>query len=113
MCNREKSDRRGGAILQPLGIPEYPWEVVGIDYIFANLPKSNIHCYTYALLWFVTLIKWLTLFHVTRKSLHKIQHVYLSVIVTDYMVSLRLLCLTNKKETSCLLGRFGRALWER
>jgi len=43
------------------------------------------------LLWFVTYLKWLTLFHATRKSLLKSQHVYLSIIVIDYMVFLKLL----------------------
>ena len=32
ICNRAKPDRRGGASLQPLGIPEYTWKIVGIDY---------------------------------------------------------------------------------
>jgi hypothetical protein len=40
-----KLDRRRGAALQPLGIPEYPWEIVGIDYI-TDLPKSGIDSYT-------------------------------------------------------------------
>ena len=39
VCNRAKPDRRGGAALQPLGIPKYPWEIVGIDYV-TDLPKS-------------------------------------------------------------------------
>ena len=37
-----KSDRRGGASLQPLGIPEYPWEIIGIHY-FIDLPKSCLY----------------------------------------------------------------------
>ena len=45
VCNRAKPNRRGGAALQPLGIPEYPWEIVGIDYV-ADLPKSGIDGYT-------------------------------------------------------------------
>ena len=32
VCCRAKLDRKGGAALQPLGIREYPWEIVGIDY---------------------------------------------------------------------------------
>ena len=31
--------------MQPLGIPEYPWEIVGIDYV-TDLPKSSINGYT-------------------------------------------------------------------
>jgi hypothetical protein len=30
--------------LQPLGIPEYPWEIVGIDYV-TDLPKSGTDGY--------------------------------------------------------------------
>jgi hypothetical protein len=37
VCNKVKPDRRGGADLQPLGIPKYPWEIVGIDYV-TDLP---------------------------------------------------------------------------
>jgi hypothetical protein len=40
ICNRAKPDRKGGASLQPLGVPEYPWEIVGIDYV-TDLPKSG------------------------------------------------------------------------
>ena len=40
VCNRAKPDRRGGASLQPLGIPEYPWEIIRIDY-FIDLPKRG------------------------------------------------------------------------
>jgi hypothetical protein len=44
-CNRMKPDRKGEATLQPLRIPEYPWEIVGIDYV-TDLPKSGIDAYT-------------------------------------------------------------------
>ena len=40
VCNRAKLDRRGGSSLQPLGIPEYPWEIIEIDYV-ADLPESG------------------------------------------------------------------------
>ena len=53
ICNRAKPDRRGGASLQPFGIPEYPWEIVGIDYV-TDLPKSGLYGHTIVLLWFVT-----------------------------------------------------------
>ena len=42
ICNRAKPDRRGGASLQPLGIPEYPCEIVGIDYV-TDFPKSCLY----------------------------------------------------------------------
>ena len=45
VCNRAKPDRRGGAALQPLGIPEYRREIVGIDYV-TDLPKSGTDGYT-------------------------------------------------------------------
>ncbi len=45
VCNRAKPDRRGGVALQPLGIPDYPWEIVGIDYVI-ELPKSGTDGYT-------------------------------------------------------------------
>jgi hypothetical protein len=43
--DRAKPDRRGVADLQPLGIPEYPWEIVGDDYVI-GLPKSGSFGYT-------------------------------------------------------------------
>ncbi len=45
VCKRAKPDRRGGAALQPLGIPEYSWEIVGIYYVI-DLPKSGTYGYT-------------------------------------------------------------------
>ena len=42
ICIRAKPDRRGGASLQPLRIPEYPWDIVGIDYV-TDLPKSGLY----------------------------------------------------------------------
>jgi hypothetical protein len=45
ICTRAKPDRRGGASLQPLGISEYPWENVGIDYV-TDLPKSGLYGHT-------------------------------------------------------------------
>jgi hypothetical protein len=50
--NRAKPDRRGGATLQTLGTLEYPWEIVGIDYV-TDLPKSGLYGYTTVFLWFV------------------------------------------------------------
>jgi len=41
---RAKSDRRGGVSLQLLGIPEYAWEIIGIDYV-TDLPKSGTSSY--------------------------------------------------------------------
>jgi hypothetical protein len=43
--NRAKPDRRGGATLHPLEIPEYPLEVIEFDCII-DLHKSGIHDYT-------------------------------------------------------------------
>ena len=44
ICNRAKPDQRGGASLQPLGIPEYPWKIVRIVYV-TNLSKSGANGY--------------------------------------------------------------------
>ncbi len=42
ICNKAKPDRIVGTSLQPLGIPEYPWEIVGIDYV-TDLPKRGLY----------------------------------------------------------------------
>jgi hypothetical protein len=44
VCKRAKPDRKGGAALQPLGLLDYPWKIVGIDYV-TNLPKSGTYGY--------------------------------------------------------------------
>jgi hypothetical protein len=49
VCNRANPDRKEGAALQPLGIPEYPWEINGIDYV-TDLPKRGIDGYTVVLI---------------------------------------------------------------
>ncbi len=43
--NGTKPDQRGGVALLPLGILEYPWGIVEVDYV-ADLPKSSTHGYT-------------------------------------------------------------------
>jgi hypothetical protein len=53
ICNRAKPNRRGGDFLQPLGFPDFPWEIVGIDYIIDH-PKIGLYGHTTILLWFVT-----------------------------------------------------------
>ncbi len=46
VCKRAKPDRRRGeAALQPLGIPNYRWDIVDIDYV-TDLPKSGTYGYT-------------------------------------------------------------------
>ena len=44
-CNRSKPHRRGAAAVHPLPVPQYPWEVVGVDYV-TSLPKSGKEGYT-------------------------------------------------------------------
>ena len=44
VCNRAKPYRRGAASLHPLGVPEYHWEIVEIDYV-TDLPRSGSHGY--------------------------------------------------------------------
>ena len=45
VCNRAKPSRQGSASMSPLGVPEYPWEVVGMDSV-TYLPKSSKLQYT-------------------------------------------------------------------
>jgi hypothetical protein len=45
ICNKAKPDRRGGVSLHPLGISQYPWEFVGIDYV-TDLPKRGLYGHT-------------------------------------------------------------------
>ena len=45
VCNRAKPDRRGAAPVNPLPVPEYPWQVVGVDYV-TGLPPSGKQKYT-------------------------------------------------------------------
>jgi hypothetical protein len=40
VCNRAKPNRQGSASLPPLGVPEYPWKVIGMDFV-TDLPKSS------------------------------------------------------------------------
>jgi hypothetical protein len=65
VCNRAKPDRKGGADLQPLGISEYHWEIVGTDYV-TDLPKNGIAGYTYV---------YIMVYHLTKMAhfvpLHK------------------------------------------
>ena len=45
VCNRAKPDRRGSAPVNPLPVPAYPWEVVGVDYVILicrRAVKANI-----------------------------------------------------------------------
>ena len=44
-CNRSKPHRRGQAPVHPLPVPQYPWEVVGVDFV-TSLPKSGKEGYT-------------------------------------------------------------------
>ncbi len=108
VCIRAKPDRRGGAAFQPLGIPEYPCDFFWIEYV-TDLPKRGTNAYTTVFNMVCHLTKWIPLFHVKSRSLQRSQHIHLSVIVTDNMVSLQLLFLI---EILSLLGSFGRALWE-
>jgi hypothetical protein len=84
VCNRAKSDRRGASRLHPLGVPEYPWEIVGIYYV-TDLPSGS-HGYASPL----------------RNHVN-----WLSIIVIDYIVFLKLL---YHIEILILLRKFGKAL---
>ena len=49
VCKRAKPDRKGESSLQPLGVPQYPWENVEIAYV-TDHSKSGSNCYTTALI---------------------------------------------------------------
>jgi hypothetical protein len=55
VCNRAKPNRQGSASLSPLGVPQYPWENLGMDFV-NDLPKSSKLQYT-ALLILVCYLK--------------------------------------------------------
>jgi len=40
VCNRAKPSRQGSSQLALLGVPNYPWEIVGMDFD-TDLPKSS------------------------------------------------------------------------
>ena len=44
-CDLSKPHRRGQAPVHPLLVPQYPWEVVGVDFV-TSLPKSGKEGYT-------------------------------------------------------------------
>ena len=91
VCNRAKPDRRGASRLHPLGVPEYPWEIVGIYYV-TDLPRSGSHGYASVFIMVYHLTKMAQFVHVIRTSPLRNQVNYLSIIVIDYMVFLKLLC---------------------
>ena len=43
-CNRAKADRTASAPVNPLPVPDYPWEVVGVDFV-TGLPPSGKNKY--------------------------------------------------------------------
>ena len=45
VCNRAKPNRQRPSSLSPLGVPNYPWEIVGMDFV-TYLPKSSKFNYT-------------------------------------------------------------------
>ena len=42
VCNRAKPSRQGSLSLSPLGVPNYHWEMVGMDFV-TDLPKISKH----------------------------------------------------------------------
>ena len=40
VCNRAKQNRQGFSSPSPLGVPNYPWEIVGMDF-GTDLPKNS------------------------------------------------------------------------
>jgi hypothetical protein len=45
VCNRAKPSKQGSLSLSPLGVPNYPWEIVGMDFV-TDLPKSSKNNFT-------------------------------------------------------------------
>jgi hypothetical protein len=45
VCNRAKPSRQGSSSLSPLGVPNYTWEIVGMDFV-TDLPKSSKNNFT-------------------------------------------------------------------
>jgi hypothetical protein len=45
VCNRAKPSRQGSSSLSPLGVHNYPWEIVGMDFV-TGLPKSSKNNFT-------------------------------------------------------------------
>ena len=85
--NRAKPDRKGGVALQSLGIPEYPWEIVGINYV-TNLPKSGIDGYTTDFNMVYHLTKLVDFVPCHKEIIAGNSQICLLIIVIDYMVSL-------------------------
>jgi hypothetical protein len=56
ICNRDKPSRQGSSSLSPLGLPYYPWEIVGMDFV-TDLPKSSIYNFTTILILVCNLMK--------------------------------------------------------
>ena len=56
VCNRAKSDHRAAAPVNPLPVPNHPWEVVGVDYV-TKLPKSGKFRYSAIMIVVCHLIK--------------------------------------------------------
>jgi len=40
VCNRAKPSRHGSSSLSPLDVPNYPWEIIGMDFV-TDLPKRR------------------------------------------------------------------------
>ena len=40
VCNRAKPSRQGFSSLSLLGVPNYPWEIVGMDFVTKKIKKS-------------------------------------------------------------------------
>jgi hypothetical protein len=49
ICNRAKSSRLGSSSLPPLGVPNDPWEILGMDFV-TDLPKSSKNNFTIVLI---------------------------------------------------------------
>ena len=95
--------------MQPLGIQEYPWEIVGIDDV-TDLPKSGIDGYTSVFIMVCQLTK-MAHFVPCNKEItsQKSADLFINDCYRLHGVPIRSLYLT---EILSLLGSFGKHLWE-
>jgi hypothetical protein len=49
VCNRAKPRRQSSSSLSPVGVPNYPWEIVGMDFV-TDSPKSSKNNFTVVLI---------------------------------------------------------------
>ena len=108
ICNRAKPDPRNGASLQPLVIPEYPWEFFWINHV-TDFPQSCVYGHTTVFILVWHLIKMAHFVLCREENIAEESTDYLKVILIDYMVFLKYL---SQVEILGLLENSGKASWK-